>query len=49
MKIIYCIGLLVVSASTLFGQGTIKGQVKEKFTGEPIPGVNAYIPEIQKG
>jgi len=49
MKIIYCIGLLVVSASTLFGQGTIKGQVKEKFTGEPIPGVNVYIPEIQKG
>lgn len=49
MKLIYCIGLLVISASTVFGQGTITGIVKEETTGKSLPGVNVYIPEIRKG
>jgi len=49
MKIICCIGFLVIIVSGVYGQGTIVGKVEEKSTGEPLPGVNVYIPEIHKG
>lgn len=36
-------------SGTLFGQNSIGGIVSDKFNHEALPGVNVYIPELQKG
>ena len=47
-KFIYII-LFTFFANPIFAQNQISGIIKNKITAETIPGVNIYIPEIQKG
>jgi iron complex outermembrane receptor protein len=35
--------------STLFSQGTIKGKVVDKSTGEPLPSADVHLVEIKRG
>lgn len=37
------IGILLTSSFTMFAQQTVKGVVKEKATGEPLPGVSVIL------
>jgi len=43
------IGLLLSSSFTMFAQQTVKGVVKEKTTGEPLPGVSVMVKGTIKG
>ena len=43
------IGLLLSSSFTMFAQQTVKGVVKEKATGEPLPGVSVMVKGTIKG
>ncbi|WP_159950955.1 SusC/RagA family TonB-linked outer membrane protein [Polaribacter septentrionalilitoris] len=43
------IGILLTSSFTMFAQQTIKGVVKEKATGEPLPGVSVVVKSTTKG
>ncbi|MEN8120357.1 MAG: TonB-dependent receptor [Bacteroidota bacterium] len=47
-RFIYII-IFALFTNTLFAQNQISGTIKNIITGETIPGVNIYIPEIQKG
>lgn len=41
--------LAVAGAGTVLAQGTIEGEVTGQSTGEPLPGVNVTIPDLQIG
>ena len=43
------IGLLLCSSFTMFAQQTVKGVVKEKASGEPLPGVSVVVKGTTKG
>ncbi|MBU3012225.1 SusC/RagA family TonB-linked outer membrane protein [Polaribacter vadi] len=43
------IGILLTSSFTMFAQQTINGVVKEKATGEPLPGVSILVKGTTKG
>ena len=43
------IGLLLSSSFMMFAQQTVKGVVKEKATGEPLPGVSVAVKGTLKG
>lgn len=43
------IGLLLSSSFMMFAQQTVKGVVKEKATGEPLPGVSVMVKGTIKG
>jgi iron complex outermembrane receptor protein len=47
-KIIFFIIVLLFSQSVL-AQISLSGHITDKNTGEKLPGVNIYIPELQKG
>ncbi len=47
-KILYIISLLILN-QYIIAQTSISGTVIDKNTGEKLPGVNIYIPELQKG
>jgi len=47
-KTIYLFLFIAISYN-MVAQGKISGNIKNKATGEAIPGVTVYIPEIQKG
>ena len=47
-KILY-ITILLFIHQLLFAQNNLSGIVKDKKSGEVIPGVNVYIPELQRG
>jgi len=40
---LFLIGILLTSSFTMFAQQTIKGVVKEKTTGQPLPGVSIIV------
>ncbi len=42
-------GILLLSASTMFAQQTMRGVVKEKATGEILPGVNVVVKGTTRG
>ena len=41
--------IFLIFTNNLFAQNQVSGIIKNKITSETIPGVNIYIPEIQKG
>lgn len=43
------IGILLTSTFTMFAQQTVKGVVKEKTSGDPLPGVSVMIKGTLKG
>ncbi|QTE22455.1 SusC/RagA family TonB-linked outer membrane protein [Polaribacter cellanae] len=43
------IGLLLTTSFSMFAQQTVKGIVKEKATGEPLPGVSVVLKGTQRG
>ena len=43
------IGILLSTSFTMFAQQTVKGVVKEKATGEPLPGVSVVVKGTIKG
>ena len=43
------IGMLLCSSFTMFAQQTVKGVVKEKASGEPLPGVSVVVKGTTKG
>ena len=43
------IGILLASSFTMFAQQTINGVVKEKTSGEPLPGVSVVVKGTTKG
>ncbi len=43
------IGILLTSSFTMFAQQTVKGVVKEKATGEPLPGVSVVVKGTTRG
>ena len=43
------IGILLTSSFTMFAQQTVKGVVKEKTTGEPLPGVSVVVKGTTRG
>ncbi len=47
-KILYILSLLIVN-QYIISQTSISGTITDKNTGEKLPGVNIYIPELQKG
>ncbi len=47
-KLIHII-IFLFFTNTLIAQNYVSGTIKNNITGETIPGVNIYIPEIQKG
>lgn len=55
MKSIYTIFIYLLSLSAIFahnipeGRKTLQGTVTDKVNGEPLIGVNIYLPELKKG
>ena len=43
------IGILLTSSFTMFAQQTVKGVVKEKATGEALPGVSVVVKNTTRG
>ena len=43
------IGILLTSSITIFAQQTVSGVVKEKATGEHLPGVSVTVKSTKKG
>ena len=43
------IGILLASSFTMFAQQTVKGVVKEKASGDPLPGVSVIVKGTAKG
>ena len=41
--------ILVLSVLTVSAQHTLSGRITDKLNGEPLTGVNVYIPELSKG
>ncbi|WP_439129443.1 SusC/RagA family TonB-linked outer membrane protein [Polaribacter sp.] len=46
---LFLIGILLSSSFAMFAQQTVKGVVKEKTSGDPLPGVSIIIKGTQKG
>ena len=46
---LFLIGMLLCSSFTMFAQQTVKGVVKEKASGEPLPGVSVVVKGTTKG
>ncbi|MEE9407735.1 MAG: SusC/RagA family TonB-linked outer membrane protein [Polaribacter sp.] len=46
---LFLIGILLSTSFTMFAQQTVKGIVKEKTTGEPLPGVSVVVKGTIKG
>ncbi|TXD47198.1 SusC/RagA family TonB-linked outer membrane protein [Polaribacter sp. IC073] len=46
---LFLIGILLTSSFTMFAQQTVKGVVKEKTTGEPLPGVSVVVKGTTRG
>ncbi|QTD38347.1 SusC/RagA family TonB-linked outer membrane protein [Polaribacter batillariae] len=43
------IGILLTTSFSMFAQQTVKGVVKEKSSGEPLPGVSVVVKGTQRG
>ena len=43
------IGILLSTSFTMFAQQTVKGVVKEKSSGEPLPGVSVVVKGTTRG
>jgi len=46
---LFLIGILLFSSFSMFAQQTVKGVVKEKTTGEPLPGVSVVVKGTTRG
>ncbi|AUC84655.1 SusC/RagA family TonB-linked outer membrane protein [Polaribacter sp. ALD11] len=46
---LFLIGILLTSSFTMFAQQTVKGVVKEKTTGQPLPGVSVVVKGTKRG
>lgn len=49
LKIVFQVAVLLITATFVFGQGTVRGYVYEKATGEPVIFCNVYIDGTTNG
>lgn len=49
-KLLYTVTLCLISVGTAFAQtGSLSGTVTDESSGETLPGVNVFIPELERG